>query len=356
MASARGRIASVDALRGLTVAAMILVNNPGDWGHVWWPLEHAAWNGCTPTDLIFPMFLFLVGTSLALAGGPRLDSGADTTALQRAWLWRAARIVGLGLLLHLVAHLALGTPAFRVMGVLQRIGLCFGVVGVVYLHSTAGQRWALWAALLLGYGALLAGNGPLTETGSIAARWDAQLLGLHAYRFDAATGLGHEPEGLLSTLGALATTLLGLACGEWLRHRRAQPLAVAAAALLLGGWLAQGWLPWNKALWTPSYVLWAGGWSCLALLAAHFAVDRWGAPPIGRRFGVNAITAYAGAWLMSCLLDGSGWGGPLYQAGFAWITPWTGPVWPSHLWALAGVVIWWGVVRWMDSRRLVITI
>ena len=107
------RFASVDALRGLTVAAMLLVNNPGDWSRVYWPLEHSQWNGCTPTDLVFPFFLFIIGVSIALGIVPRMESGADRGNLQRALLWRAVRIVGAGLLLHLAAWWLLDTDHFR---------------------------------------------------------------------------------------------------------------------------------------------------------------------------------------------------------------------------------------------------
>ncbi|MBV8124384.1 MAG: DUF1624 domain-containing protein, partial [Paucibacter sp.] len=117
------RLASVDALRGITVAAMLLVNDPGDWGHVFAPLEHASWHGCTPTDLIFPFFLFIVGVSIVLSLGPRLDGGAAPGPLVQGVLRRAARILALGLVLHVLAWWLMHKPEFRPMGVLQRIGI-----------------------------------------------------------------------------------------------------------------------------------------------------------------------------------------------------------------------------------------
>ena len=150
------RFASVDALRGLTVAAMLLVNNPGDWGHVYAPLLHAQWHGCTPTDLIFPTFLFLVGVSVALSMGHlEEDAGVRRGVLGKAWL-RAARLVLLGLALHALAMWAYDTPHFRVWGVLQRIGLCFGVAASAMLYLRARGQWVAIAAIMIGYTALLA--------------------------------------------------------------------------------------------------------------------------------------------------------------------------------------------------------
>lgn len=355
------RLDSVDALRGLTVAAMIFVNGPGDWSHLWWPFAHAEWHGCTPTDLIFPAFLFLVGVSLALAGGPRRDAGGDLAALQRAWGWRALRILLLGWALAAAISLAFGTP-WRPLGVLQRIAICFALVGWLYLHASGRARWLAWSALLAGYGALLQASGDLAPGTNWPARLDAALLGEHAWRYDPATGLGLEPEGLLSTLGALATTLFGAACGDWLRQRQHRRLVAAGLACTLAGLaLHLAWLPMNKALWTPPYALFTGGLAALALAAAHALVDRRGWPPLGRRFGVNAVTAYAGSMGLVCVLGGLTWHGQplhavLYAPLAAALAPRLGPEAASHAWALAQVGLWWGVLAWMDARRIRISI
>jgi len=174
--SSAPRYASVDALRGLTVAAMLLVNNPGDWGHVYAPLEHATWNGFTPTDLIFPMFLFIVGVSIALALMPRVERGDDTRVLTKTVLVRGARILGLGLLLHLIALFAFDVPHYRVPGVLQRIGLCFAMAGVLALHTKPRTQWLMSGALLAGYGALLAAGGTMEPFVNIASRIDTRCL------------------------------------------------------------------------------------------------------------------------------------------------------------------------------------
>jgi predicted acyltransferase len=346
------RLDSVDALRGLTVAAMLLVNNPGDWGHVYAPLSHAAWHGCTPTDLIFPFFLFVVGVSLSLSLGPRIDAGGDPAALRRTVLVRALRIIVLGLVLHAVAHWLMDTRAFRPFGVLQRIGLCFAVAGLLAIETRPRTQWAAFGAILLGYWALLSWGGPLSKEGNLASRIDTVLLGRFAYAFDPATGLGHEPEGLLTTLPAIATTLLGVRAGDWLRRGHRSRLWQVGMAALLAGWAWSCVLPFNKQLWTSSYVLWSGGWAMLALLAAHEFIDRRGGPALGRSFGVNAIAAYAGAWLMVCVLEGLHWGQPLYQVAFGWMVPIAGPHVASLAYALAFVGVWWGVVVWLDRRKI----
>lgn len=335
MNTPRIRYASLDALRGLTVAAMLVVNDPGDWGHVYPALEHAAWNGFTFADAIFPLFLFIVGVSITLGLGPEPST--------RAVALRALRIVGLGLALHLIAHLALGTPSFRPLGVLQRIGLCYAAAAVLAMRTSARTQWLVFGALLAGYAALLCA-APLTKEANLVSRFDTWLLGRHVYEFDAASGRGHDPEGLLGTLPALATTLLGVRSGEWMRRGALRTMFVAAIAALVGGGALSFWQPINKNLWTPAFVLWSGGWSLGALLLAHVLVDRRGAPALGRSFGINAIAAYALAWLLVCLLEGTGWGAAWYRAGFGGLAALAGPEAASAAWAgvftaLCGVVM-----------------
>ncbi len=345
------RFASVDALRGLTVAAMLLVNTPGDWGHVYAPLLHAPWHGCTPTDLVFPFFLFIVGVSIALGVVPRLERGAGRAQLARAVVLRSLRIIGLGLLLHLLAWWWLDQAYFRPWGVLQRIGLCFLGAGMVALWLKPRAQWILLTVLLPGWWALLALGGSFEPWDNLASRIDDALAGPWLYQHDPASGRGHDPEGLPSTLGALATTLLGLRAGDWLRRGATQRLWQAGLALLLLGLPWSLLLPWNKNLWTSSYVAWTGGWAMLALAAAHVLVDRRGWPALGRSFGVNAIAAYAGSALMVYALAASGAWSWLYATLFAgWMTPRFGPYLPSLAFALAFTGFWWLVVRWMDRR------
>ncbi|MDL5034644.1 heparan-alpha-glucosaminide N-acetyltransferase domain-containing protein [Pelomonas sp. APW6] len=350
--TAPSRLASVDALRGLTVAAMLLVNNPGDWGAVYWPLEHAAWNGCTPTDLIFPFFLLIAGVSLSLSTGGRWSRGEPAAALLPPLLTRAAKVIALGLVLHLLAWWLMDKPQFRLMGVLQRIGLCLALAALLgSLCRRERGRWGALAALLLGYGTLMALNGGWVPDSNLASRLDAQVLGRWSLRWEGATGLGHDPEGLLSTLGALGSTLLGLIAGERLRQGRGRSLWLPAAGLLLAGAVSALWVPWNKQLWTPSFVLWTGGWAFAALALVYELVDRRGLPPLGRIFGVNAIAAYAGAWMCTVFLEGFGWMGPLYRTVFAPIGAAFGPEFQSLSFACVFVLVWTAIVWLMDRQR-----
>jgi predicted acyltransferase len=343
------RFASVDALRGITVAAMLLVNDPGDWRHVYAPLLHSEWNGCTPTDFVFPFFLFIVGVSIALGIVPRAESGADLGALRRDVWWRASKIVGLGLLLHALAFWLLDRNEFRPWGVLQRIGLCFLVVGLLATTTRPRTQWWLIAILLLGYWALLVAGGSYAPWDNLASRFDTFLLGPMNYEFDPATGRGHDPEGLLSTLPAVATTLLGLRAGDWLRKGEMKWLAAVGGLALAAG---LGWsqvFPFNKNLWTSSYVLWTAGFAMLALLSCHGLIDRRRWPALGRRFGINAIAAYVASAVMVYVLIALRWWEPIYRIGFAeWMTPRFGPYLPSLTFALAFVAFWWGVVYVMD--------
>lgn len=346
------RYASVDALRGLTVAAMLLVNDAGDWGHVYAALEHAPWHGCRPADFIFPLFLFIVGVSIQLALVPRRDAGIDAGELARVALVRAARIVALGLALHLAATLLIDGRAFRLFGVLQRIGLCFAAAGVVALYLRPRTQWLVIGALLAGYAALLGLGGGFDERTNLAARIDTAVLGRLAYQFDPATGYAFDPEGILSTLGTLATTLVGVRAGAWLRAGRVDLLIRGGLAAMALGLAWSFVLPLNKALWTPSYVAWTGGFALFALALAHLLVDRRGWPPIGRAFGVNAIGAYAGAWLTVCTLAWLGLDRWLYRTLFADpMTPLFGPYVPSAAWAVAFTALWWSLAAWADRRR-----
>lgn len=350
--SSHGRLASVDALRGLTVAAMLLVNDPGDWGHIYWPLEHAEWNGCTPTDLIFPFFLFVAGVSIALAFGPRLERGDAREPLLRAALARALRIVLLGVAINLLAAWLLPGRDMRWPGVLQRIGVCFAVTAALAVCTPRRAWWVALVGLLAGYAALLHLGG-MAKWDNLADRVDGAVFGRYVWDHDAITGRVHDPEGLLGTLPAIASTLLGLVAGAWLRAGARRTMLVAGLVMLAAGWLGSAMLPFNKNLWTPTFVLWTTGWAMLALLACHVLVDRHGWPPLGRRFGVNAIAAYAGSELMQILLPASGLQVVLYERGFAgWITPLAGPYVASLAWAIAFVAFWWVIVWAMDRRRI----
>ena len=310
------RYSSIDALRGLTVAAMLLVNNAGDWDHVYPWLEHSEWNGCSPADFIFPFFLLIVGVSLSLALSAKLATPTSRSELSRAVVLRGARIILLGLVLHLIAHALIDGRGFRLMGVLQRIGCCFALVGLCHIFvRSARVQWGIIAALLLGYWALLCGlpGSQLLPQVNLADKIETLLLGARAYQFDPATGLAHDPEGILSTLPSLATVLLGVRAGEWLRNGQWRHLLIGGISALVLGGLWSCVFPLNKQLWTSSFVLWTAGAGMLAISLAHYLVDLKNWPPVGKSFGINAIAAYAGSWIGICLLYGTGAFAPIYR-------------------------------------------
>lgn len=353
-ASSAPRMGSIDALRGLTVAAMLLVNNPGDWGHVYAPLLHAEWHGFTPTDLIFPLFLFIAGVSMTFSLEPRAADASMRPLLGRTLLTRALRILLAGALLHVLAWWLFELPAYRLWGVLQRIAVCVAVVGLLAIHTRARTQWAVLGGLLLGYAALLLGADTLAPWLNPVSRVDTALFAPFLYKYDAVTRLGHDPEGLLSTTGALATTLLGLIAGRWLRAGRLGTLGGVALLLSGAGLLLAPLLPFNKNLWTPSYVLWCGGLSIAALLLAHLLVDRWHWPALGRRFGVNAIAAYLGSSVMALVLIASGAWSACYTMLSSAVPG--QPALASLLCAVGFVASWWIIAWALDRRRIYLKI
>lgn len=311
MSPARPRLAGLDIFRGLAVAGMILVNTPGSWSHLWWPLDHAEWHGWTPTDLVFPAFLFAVGVALALSFPRKVDGGIWIKIARRTLL-----LVAIGWGLQLLARPEFAT--FRFPGVLQRIGLCYALAASIAIltasRQTDGRRALDPAAILavaLGalslYWALIAfvpvpgyGAGQLSPEGNLAGFVDRAVFGTaHIWRggTDAAGNVVYDPEGLLSTLSALANVLFGmLAAITWQRapDRAALRIALAGAALVAIGLLLHPILPINKKLWTSSFAIFTSGASAL-LLAICMAATREGVPrllaPL-HMLGMNAILGY----------------------------------------------------------------
>lgn len=298
MTIAKPRLASLDVFRGMTIAAMILVNDAGDWGHVYWPLEHAEWNGWTPTDLVFPFFLFIVGVAMVLSFDARRARGATRASLLRHALKRSVIIFALGIFLE-------GYPfhlqTMRIPGVLQRIAVVYLASAVIVLYCGRKLRWAIAGAILLGYWAMLElvpvpgyGRGVLTMDGSLAGYVDRALLYNHlwvAHRFD--------PEGVVSTIPAIASCLFGVFTGEWMLKKNGATLIrglLLEAAIGLGlGKLWNLWFPINKNLWTSSYVLFTTGFALALLAFCYWAVDvrgwkRWAQPFVW--YGVNPLAIY----------------------------------------------------------------
>ena len=359
------RLLSLDAFRGATIAAMILVNTSGDSANTYWPLLHQPWHGWTPTDLIFPFFLFMAGMTLTFS---------QRTSFRPA-LVRSLKLIGLGLVVNYTTG-GFALSGLRWAGVLQRIGLCV-------LSAWVAKRWlgprgqaVLAALLLVGYWGVMTrlvgpeGHPPnLEPETNLSSQVDRIVLTGHLYLWTKTW----DPEGVLSTLPAIATALLGLLAGEWLRSPRepktkAQGLIVVGLVVLALGlaWgdAAPSWLrfPINKKIWTSSFVLLTGG-----LAAALFGLTFWLVDVRGRRgwtapfvtYGKNAIAVYVGSEVLAGTLDSIRWASAtgtvrsmqerIHQAAFA---TWLPPSPAALAYALATVLLWYAVARWMDGRGI----
>jgi predicted acyltransferase len=308
-----GRVTAVDVLRGLTVALMLLVNDPGDWHHIYAQLDHSEWNGCTLTDLVFPTFLFVMGCSIIFSMQARLAKGDTGAQLAKHIARRSGGLLLLGWFLAALPHFQI--MHMRLYGVLPRIALCAFFAGLICLMVRRWQMLALLTVAILvsywvlmrfvpvpGYGMPVHDVPLLDPDGNLAAWLDRAL---HLGRLYEHT---RDPEGLLSTLPAVATTLLGALTGYWLRsatpeRRKTLGMLGAAAALLAAGWLWGYSFPINKKLWTSSYVLLSAGWALLALTLLYWLLDvvRLQERALAVRaaiwpwlvFGSNAIAAFA---------------------------------------------------------------
>ena len=387
------RLLSLDVFRGLTIAGMLLVNNPGTWSAVYPPLEHAAWFGWTPADLIFPFFLFIVGITTRLSLSSRHERGADDAALVRQILRRSALIMLAGLLLtgfpyhsfyvefpgglvfdSRTAHLDLAH--WRLTGVLQRIALCYALGALLTLRTTVKQQALILAALLCGYWFALTRlpvpgrgpGGPLlgVPDGSLAAWLDRALLGTNHLWSGSRTW---DPEGILSTVPAIGTVILGTFAGRWLQDSRPLPVRLAAlfaagALLMAAGSAWHCWFPIAKNIWTSSFVLFTGGAAAVVLTACLWLVDlkrvTWWTKPFVV-YGVNPLTAYVGSsflarWLYTLVKVPTSAGlVPLQTAIFnAAYAPWLEPRAASLLFALSYVALWWIVLAAMSRRGIVL--
>jgi len=352
------RLVSLDVFRGITMAAMVIVNNPGDWDHVYAPLLHAPWHGCTPTDLIFPFFLFIVGVSITLS---------KRSASAGSILKRAAVILGVGLFLSGFPRFDLAT--WRIPGVLQRIALCYAAAALIYTRSRRpAVIAAVAAALMLGYWAVMmlvpvpgGAAGDLSAEGNLGAFIDRALMSGHLWKPT------WDPEGLLSTFPAIATTLLGILAGLWIGRRGAPSQEAALLALAGAGAIAVGlaWdflFPINKSLWTSSYVMFTGGAAALFLAACYWTIDIKGWRSWTKPFvilGVNALALYAFSALLASTLgsisltldDGRSvsLSGLIYASAFE---PLAAPKIASLLYAVANLAVLFLVLLWMYRRRI----
>lgn len=295
------RLVSLDVFRGATMAAMLLVNNPGDWGNVYSQLDHAAWNGWTFTDLIFPFFLWIVGVAVPLSMGRRLEMGEPKKIAFGRIVRRSLILFGLGLMLNGFPHYDFST--IRIMGVLQRIGVCYLVGSLIFVYSSPrGQGVAIFL-LLGGYWLLMAfapvphvGHGILAEHGNFSEYIDSLVLRGHTWR-ETKT---YDPEGIVSTLPAIATVLFGIMTGHLLRSektaaQKVEALLVSGACLIVAGLIMNRWLPINKKLWTSSYSVFMAGMATLIFGACYWLIDVRGRKAWAKPFaiyGMNAITVF----------------------------------------------------------------
>ena len=405
------RLKSLDVFRGIAIASMILVNNPGSWEHVYPPLDHAEWHGCTPTDLVFPFFLFIVGCAMSFSLSKYIQNypktGIETSKITSTkeksqsaknpvpssffllpssniyWriVRRAAILFILGLLLN-TSSIALdvllnSAPVenfgkIRIMGVLQRIGLAYFISAIAILNLSPRNQKLLAVAVLLGYwGALTVfavggyTAGELTPEGNLGGYLDRLILGSqHLYK-----GGPFDPEGLLSTLTAVVTVLTGYFTGEWLRvqpikTRTSSNLAICGLSCVVIGHLWGFLFPINKQLWTSSYVVFTAGWALLLLAFCYETIEvrdwKWGRP--FEIMGVNAIFLFVASGIVARILlkthIGTGANAP---TTYTWIyenlfVPWAGPLNGSLAFAVTAVLFWWLILYGMYRRGWAIKI
>jgi predicted acyltransferase len=365
------RLLSLDVFRGATVAAMIMVNNPGSWETVYSPLQHAKWDGCTPTDLVFPFFLFIVGVSINLALGNMRKKGKTDNELIMKALGRSAKIFGLGLFLALFPFFDFSTV--RIPGVLQRIALVFLICAIIYLKTNWKTQVYLLAFFLLLYWVLMTlmpvpgvGAANLQPETNLGAWLDRLLLNGHLWSHSKTW----DPEGVLGTMPAVGTGILGLLTGQLLGSQRDTKekllwlFSLGGVLIVAGMW----WgliFPINKALWTSSYVLYTAGLGMQVLAFFYWMIDVQGykswTPPFVA-FGVNAITAYFAAGIVVETLGviqvpyGTGTTNLynfLYQMLFPW---WLSPYNASLAGAITCVFLFFIPIWIMYKKNLIIKV
>jgi predicted acyltransferase len=377
MMETRERLVSVDVFRGMTIVAMILVNNPGDWATTYWPLKHAQWHGWTPTDLVFPFFLFIVGVAIVLALHRRIDAGEPRRPVVVKVVKRSAIIFGLGLFLNGYPFGVFGPRSFsrlldtwRIPGVLQRIAVCYLVVALLVLFCRVRTLKVLTIVFLIAYWGLMTlvpvpgiGAPDIDEPGGHLSAWiDRAVFGDHLWVYAEV----YDPEGILSTIPALATTLFGVFAGFLLAAARDPVYRVAElfvrGSLLTGIGFVWGWVfPINKAIWTSSYAVFTAGlaFCCLALCLWFFDIeDNPRTAKFFAVYGVNAITLYVGSGVLARTLlyleiDDVSLKQLIYSSVFA---SWLPPYLASLAYAMAWIGGWFLVLYWMYRRRIFIKV
>lgn len=376
------RLLSLDFFRGLTVATMILVNNPGSWGHIYAPLEHAEWNGCTPTDLVFPFFLFIVGVSIAYAmGSKKTDPSSHNKTILKA-LKRGLTLFGLGLFLSIFPRnfrdfdFVEAIKHVRIPGVLQRIGVVFFISSILFLKLSEKNIFRAIIIILVTYWALMTfvpvpglGYANLEKETNLGAWLDRTIL-TEAHLWKSA--VTWDPEGILSTLPAIATGLFGVLVGIYLKRKDVEPATKIAwlfsvgSICIIAGLLWDLQFPINKALWTSSYVLYTGGLATVVLALSYWIIDvnhynRFTKPFV--IYGVNAITVFFVSGLMPRLLnmikikqpngDEIGALSWFYQSFFP---PYFSPINASLAYAIVFVLFFFVILWFMYKKNIIIKV
>ena len=396
-APARERLLSLDVFRGITIAGMLLVNDPGTWSAIFPPLEHAEWNGWTPTDLIFPFFLFIVGITTHLSMSARRARGDDDSALVKQILRRGIIIYLLGFAMAMFPFYQWGTIAslpnatawdrivyriehVRLLGVLPRIAIVYIFAGLLTLKTTLKQQIVIIATLLLGYWFAMTlipvpGEGTIgaqllhTHDRNLAAYLDRLILTTnHTW----AGSVTFDPEGPFSTLPAIATAMLGVIAGTWIARKdkslldRISGLFAAGAIGMVVGLMWNWSFPINKNLWTSSYVVFTAGMACVTLATIMWIVDyndvKWWTKPFVV-FGVNPIVAFVGSGVMARLIytlwhvqyqgKSVALQDAIYQSVFL---TWLPPRVASLAFALTFVLLWYGILLVLYRRKIILKV
>lgn len=387
MLGASERLVSLDVFRGMTIAGMILVNNAGTWQAIYPALRHAAWDGCTPTDLIFPFFLFIVGVAITYSFAKRIARGDSKKKLFIQIVRRSIIIYLLGLLLNgfstfdfaaagsdgVFTAIGKDLSTLRVVGVLNRIAFCYFLAGTSFLLLKQRGRVILTVSLLWFYFILMkfipvpgGGTGILDKVGNWGQYIDSHLIAGHMWSLSKIW----DPEALLGTFPALATTFLGIFTGEYLRSNKSPLEKISAMYFLgviglIGGIIWDMWFPINKALWTSSYVLYTGGMALLFLATCYYLIDvkkiTWWTKPFVI-YGMNAIAVYVLSGIVAVLFirikigGAEGKGVSLHEVSYNFFASFASPINASLLWALSYVIVWLGIMWVFYKKKIFIKV
>lgn len=364
------RVVSLDVFRGITIAGMILVNNPGSWSSIYPALKHAEWHGWTPTDFIFPFFLFIVGVAITLSFKNRLAKGATKKELVSHIFRRGVIIFGLGMFLHLFPYFNFSTV--RIPGVLQRIAVVYLFASMMYLFFSIRVQVIISIIILIFYWLAMTvipvpnyGAGNLTPDGNLAAYIDRLIFSGHMWKTN------WDPEGLLSTFPAIVTTMLGIFTGLWLgkdkeKYKITTGMFVAGYVLIVLGVIWDMGFPINKYIWTSSYVLFMGGMALNFLAFCYYVIEikniKWWTQPF-LVFGMNAIASFFLSSLFAKILniikvtdlhdESISLKGYIFKNFFE---PYFAPLNASLFFAICYVVLWYLIMLIFYKKRIFIKV